>query len=159
MKKVGIRFLKESELPKIMQVNNAILEVNSKHSFLTMKKELEDIQNRTNAENTALAYMYDYEGDYKKANIIRTSLTGSIEEAKVTISWYVKDGKWMAISGATIQVLNTGNNVGITDENGKYEFQFSYAPNSRIRLRATEKIIQMHFQHFLFLIHYMIKGK
>jgi hypothetical protein len=83
--------------------------------------------------------MYDYEGDYKKANIIRRSLTGSIEEARVTISGYVRNGKGISISGATVEVLNTGNTTAITDENGKYEFTLSYAPNSRVRLRATEK--------------------
>ena len=58
-----------------------------------IKNELESKANRINEENSSLAYMYDYEGDYKKANIIRRALTGSIEEAKVTVSGYVKDGK------------------------------------------------------------------
>jgi hypothetical protein len=138
-KKVGIRFLKEEELPKIMQIHNSILQFNPKHSFLMMKKELEDKTNRTNEENSSLAYIYDYEGDYKKANSIRSSLTGSIEETKVTVNGYVKDGKWMTISGATVELLNNPAIFGITNVDGKYEFTIAYAPNSRIRLRATEK--------------------
>jgi len=45
----------------------------------------------------------------------------------------------MAISGATVEVLNNPEIFGTTNAEGKYEFTVAYAPNSRVRLRATEK--------------------
>lgn len=45
----------------------------------------------------------------------------------------------MAISGAIVEVLNNPEIFGMTNADGKYEFSLTYPPNSRVRLRATEK--------------------
>lgn len=77
----------------MIQLHNTIIDVNPKKSFVMMKNELEEKENKTNEDIQALAYFYDYEGNYKKANTIRKTLTGSINEAKVTLDGYVKDEK------------------------------------------------------------------
>jgi len=122
-----------------MQIHNKILKVNPKESYKKIREDLENKENRTNEETETLSYLYDYSWDYKKANMTRRALTGSVEAAKITVSGIVKDATGSVINWARVEVLNNPEIYTLTNNEGKYILAFDYPAYSRIRLRATEK--------------------
>ena len=134
----GIYMTREENLPKKLQFHNQIINLDTKETFNMIRNALENKENKTHEDIGSLAYMYDYQWNYAKADALRQYLTGSIEMATVKIYGLVTDTKGNAISWATIEILNNPIFFGKTDAEGKYEFSIQYAPYSRIRLRARE---------------------
>lgn len=137
-------------------------------------KELESRKQNTKASQELLAYLYDLQGDYIKADNAREKLCTVFSETckknmPSIIRWTVKDASGNPIVGAQITLLNDTNKYVITDEKGTYEIGFDTYPFSHIRIKAqadghvdgifTDSVNLYSQAHAFFAIHDFVLEK